>query len=272
MTNDDRTEPPHRRARFALVLWVLLFPLFPFLAGCATLPTDPEARADFEARHDPLEPTNRQIFAVDQFLDDHAMKPVAQAYRDYVPVVIQHRLHDLLANLQDPVIEVNDLLQGNFSRGWITFQRFAINSTIGGLGLFDVAADWDLPYHDADYGQTLAVWGIGDGPYIVLPILGPSNVRDAVGSGMGFFLDPLGFVGGTNALIANISRGAANGVDDRADKLDSLKALEDNSLDFYATLRSAYRQHRAHEIADALGKSDEDQTSVTLSSPELVGP
>jgi len=266
---DDRRIVP-RRAGLALVLAMLLCPL---LAGCATPPDDPEARADFDARNDPLEPANRQIFAADEFIDRNAMQPVAQAYRDYVPVVMQHRLHDLLANLQGPVIEVNDLLQGNFERGWVTLQRFAINTTIGGLGLFDVAADWNLPYHDADYGQTLAVWGIGEGPYLVLPIFGPSNVRDAVGGGMGFFLDPLSFVGGTNALIANLSRGAANGIDDRADKLDTLKALEDNSLDFYATLRSAYRQHREHEIADALGKPDQPaSSSVTLGAPGLLDP
>lgn len=252
-----------------LALWLLL----PLLAGCATPPTDPEARADFEARNDPIEPTNRQIFAADEFLDRNAMKPVAQAYRDNVPDVVQHRLHDFLANLQDPMIEVNDLLQGNFARGWITLQRFVINTTFGGLGLFDVAATADLPFHDADYGETLAVWGFGEGPYIVLPILGPSNVRDAIGSGMAFFLDPLGFVGGTNALIANISRGVANGVDDRADNIDKLNALEENSLDFYATLRSAYRQHRAHEIAEALGKADQPtSSSVTLGAPGLLDP
>ncbi|HEX4194259.1 MAG TPA: VacJ family lipoprotein [Stellaceae bacterium] len=271
MTKDYRIEPPRSRAGFALLLVVLFLPL---LAACATPPTDPAARADYDARNDPIEPTNRDVFAVDQFVDKNAMQPVAQAYRDYVPVVVQHRLHDLLANLQDPVIEINDLLQGNFARGWVTFQRFAINSTIGGLGLFDVATDWDLPYHDADYGQTLAVWGIADGPYVVLPILGPSNVRDAVGTGMGFFLDPLGFVGGNNAFIANLSRGVANGIDDRADNLDTLKALEDNSLDFYATLRSAYRQHRQHEVAEALGKADQPEggSSVTLGEPGLVDP
>lgn len=254
--------------------FVLVAALVSSLAACATPPSDPEARADFDSRNDPLEPTNRQIFAADEFLDRNALKPVAQAYRDYVPDVVQHRLHDLLANLQDPVIEVNDLLQGNFARGWVTFQRFAINSTIGGLGLFDVAADWDLPFHDADYGQTLAVWGIADGPYLVLPILGPSNLRDAVGSGMGFFLDPLGFVGGTNALIANYARGTANGIDDRADHLDTLDDLEKNSMDFYATLRSVYRQHRAFEIAQALGKTEPApaESSVTLGAPGLLDP
>jgi phospholipid-binding lipoprotein MlaA len=267
---DGRRVAPLRRAGFVLIFAVLLGPL---LAGCATPPTDPEAHADFDARNDPIEPANRDIFAFDQFLDEHAMKPAAAAYRDYTPVVIQHRLHDLLANLQGPVIEVNDLLQGNFDRGWVTFQRFAINSTIGGFGLFDVAADWDLPFHDADYGQTLAVWGIGEGPYLVLPIFGPSNLRDAIGTGMGFFLDPLAFVGGTNALYAGYARGVANGIDDRADQLDALKGLEENSLDFYATLRSVYRQHRNHGIAEALGKPEQPEgSSVTLGEPGLLDP
>ena len=271
MTNHPCTQPPLWRAGFALVLAVLLLPL---LGGCATPPGDPDARADFDARNDPLEPTNRQIFAADEFVDRNAVKPVAQAYHDYVPDVAQHRLHDLLANLQEPVIEVNDLLQGNFARGWVTFQRFAINSTIGVLGLFDVATEWDLPFHDADYGQTLAVWGIGDGPYLVLPILGPSNLRDAVGSGMGFFLDPLAFVGGTNALYAGYARGVANGVDDRADHLTTLDDLEKNSMDFYATLRSVYRQHREFEIAQALGKTEPTPaaSSVTLGEPGLLDP
>jgi phospholipid-binding lipoprotein MlaA len=247
--------------------------LAPLLGACATPPTDPAARADFDARHDPIEPANRDVFAADQFLDKHAMKPVAEAYRDHVPDVVQHRLHDLLANLQDPVIAINDLLQGRFDRGWITLQRFAINTTVGGLGLFDVAADWNIPFHDADYGQTLAVWGIGEGPYVVLPIFGPSNVRDAVGTGLGFVLDPLGFVGGANAVYAGYARGVANGVDDRADELDATNALEDGSLDFYAAMRSAYRQHRAYEIADAIGKAAAPETSsVALSEPSLVGP
>lgn len=251
---------------------MLVAVLAPLLGACATPPTDPDARADFDARQDPIEPTNRAVFSADQFLDKHAMKPVAEAYRDHVPDVVQHRLHDLLANLQEPMIAINDVLQGRFDRGWITFQRFAINTTVGGLGLFDVAADWDLPFHDADYGQTLAVWGIPDGPYIMLPIFGPSNVRDAVGIGLGFVLDPLGFVGGTNAAYAGYARGAANAVDDRADELDATNALEEGSLDFYAAMRSAYRQHRAHEIAEAIGKTAPEPSSVVLGEPSLIGP
>jgi phospholipid-binding lipoprotein MlaA len=269
VTNRGSSRAKRARWLFAFILAVLLAPL---LGACATPPTDPAARADFDARNDPIEPTNREIFAVDQFLDRSAMKPVAQTYRDHVPVDLQHRIRDFLANLQDPMIEINDLLQGNFTRGWVTFRRFAINTTIGGLGLFDVATGWDLPFHDADYGETLAVWGIGEGPYVVLPILGPSNVRDAIGSGLGFVLDPLGFVGGTNALYAGYARGVANGIDDRAENIDTLDGLERDSIDFYATLRSAYRQHRAYEIAQAIGTGAAPATStIVLSEPELIG-
>ncbi|HEY3916392.1 MAG TPA: VacJ family lipoprotein [Stellaceae bacterium] len=265
----DRARGSRRRFAFAIAAFLPLT----LIGGCATPPTDPGARAEFDTRNDPVEPANRNVFAADQALDKYALKPVAESYRDHVPVVVQHRLHDFLANLHDPVIEVNDLLQGNFSRGWITFQRFAVNTTVGGLGLFDVAEGWGLPIHNADYGETLAVWGVDDGPYLVLPVLGPSNVRDAVGTGLGFVLDPLAFVGGANALYAGYARGAANGIDDRADQLDTFDALEKSSIDFYAATRSAYRQHRSFEIAQALGKPAAAQpSSVTLGAPELTDP
>jgi len=259
-----------RLRRLSVLLLVGL--LAPVLGACATPPTDPQARADYDARNDPAEPTNRDVFAFDQFVDKNAVKPVAEAYRDDVPVPVQNRLHDFLLNLHAPVIEINDILQGNFSRGWITLERFVINTTVGGLGIFDVASDWNLPYHDADYGETLAVWGIGEGPYVVLPIFGPSNVRDAVGTGLGFVLDPLAWVGGTNAMYANWSRAGANGVDTRADTLDATDALEKNSLDFYAAARSAYRQHRDAMIADAIGKAGVSPASVTLYHPEMEHP
>jgi phospholipid-binding lipoprotein MlaA len=120
-----------------------------------------------------------------------------------------------------------------------------------------VASDWNFPFHDADYGQTLGVWGVGEGPYVVLPFLGPSNARDAVGAAAGFVLDPLAFVGGANALYAGYARGAANAVDDRADQLDSLDALEADAIDFYAKMRSAYRQHRALVVAQGIAGSDD---------------
>ena len=248
------------------------------LTACAEVPTDPAQRAAFERENDPVEPTNRAIFEANFFVDRNAFKPVAKAYRDYTPDPIQDGLHNLLANLQGPVIEINDLLQGNPRRGWVTFQRFMINTTIGGLGLFDVASSWGLPFHDADYGQTLAVWGFSEGPYIVLPVFGPSSVRDAVGTGLGFVLDPFIFVGGQNAVYAGYARTATGAVDDRAAAIEPLDELQKDSIDFYSKLRSVYRQHRAYAVSEAKGDDQGDVRgttaagSVTLSAPEMLDP
>lgn len=246
--------------------------LMSLLVACAQAPSAPRPHTEVHENNDPLEPTNRKILALDEFVDKYSLEPVARAYRDYVPDQVQYRLHDFLANLQAPVIEINDLLQGNLTRGWTTLRRFAVNSTIGGLGLFDVATIWNLPFHDADYGETLGVWGIGEGPYVVLPIFGPSNVRDAIGVGLGFVLDPLAFVGGANAAYAGYARGATGAIDDRTAQLDTLDEMKKNSIDFYAEMRSMYRQHREFEIAEAIGKANRDTATVTLEEPDLVDP
>jgi phospholipid-binding lipoprotein MlaA len=111
------------------------------LVACASVPTDPEARAAYEQANDPAEPTNRTIFAANQFVDRNALRPVARAYDDYVPGRVRKGLHNFVSNLKEPGIAVNDVLQANFSRAWNTTQRFVINSTVGGAGLFDVASD-----------------------------------------------------------------------------------------------------------------------------------
>lgn len=180
-----------------------------FLSGCAQVPTDPEARAAYDEANDPAEPTNRIIFAGNQWVDRNAFQPVAHAYEDYLPDRVRKSVRNFALNLKAPSILVNDALQANFSRAWVTTQRFVVNTTLGGAGLFDVATDWDLPYHEADFGQTFGVWGIDPGPSIQLPLLGPSNVRDGVGRVVGFFADPLGFVGGdTLGTIALVGTGA----------------------------------------------------------------
>ncbi len=273
MPDKDRVFPaPPSARRFG---FLLVFGLCFFLGACATPPSDPTARAAFDKTNDPIEPTNRTIFAANDFLDKHTLKPVARAYRDHVPDLIQEGLHNVLANLQEPMIGLNDLLQGSPDRAWISFQRFMLNTLIGGLGLVDVASGSGIPFHDADFGETLGVWGIGEGPYVMLPVFGPSNIRDAVGIGAGFVLDPLGFVGGTNALYAGYARSGANAIDDRADQLDNLDELERDSVDFYAKLRSVYRQHRMFQIKDAKGEStatDIDSGSVDVGTPELSEP
>jgi phospholipid-binding lipoprotein MlaA len=224
--------------------------------ACATPPSDPDAKAAFEEANDPAEPTNRSIFDANQFLDRNIIKPTAQAYEDNIPESIRVAIHNFLSNLRQPFIGFNDVLQGNLDRAWTTTRRFVVNTTVGGLGFFDVATDWDLPGHQADFGQTLGVWGVDEGPFVELPVFGPSNPRDAVGLVVGLLADPFNYVGGGVALTAaQTARGATEGVQERAENMSMLDSVEKTSLDYYAELRSLYRQHRDAMIEE--GKSRE---------------
>jgi phospholipid-binding lipoprotein MlaA len=221
------------------------------LAACATVPTDPEAHAQYEENNDPAEPTNRRIFAANQFVDRHALQPVARSYENNIPGGIRRSIHNFVSNLGQPVVAVNDLLQGNVSRAWNTTQRFAINTTVGGAGLFDVATDWNRPAHKADFGQTLGVWGIGPGPAVQLPLFGPSDVRDGIGQVVGLVTDPANFLPASTAVtVVRATSGTAGFVDSRANLLSATDALEHNSLDYYAALRSAAAQRRAALVAE----------------------
>ena len=222
------------------------------VAGCATRPADPEAAAEFDKINDPGEPANREVFGFNQAVDRNVFKPVAQAYED-LPEGVRRGVHNFLTNLNEPVITFNDLLQANGTRALTSGTRFVVNTTFGLGGFFDMASTWGLPYHDADFGQTLGVWGFGEGPYITLPIFGPSNVRDTVGLALNFAANPLTWMSGTAPLVAGIGRGGVEGVDERGRNIDTLDDLQRNSLDFYATLRSVYRQHRNGMIEDAKG-------------------
>jgi phospholipid-binding lipoprotein MlaA len=248
---------------------LLLFLALPSLAACADPPADPAQKVGYAETNDPAEPANRVIFDGNQILDRNAIKPVAKAYRDDVPEGVQHGLHNLLSNLRQPLIEMNDVLQANPARAWVTAQRFAINTTFGVLGLFDVAKEWGLPGHEADFGETFGVWGIGEGPFVELPLLGPSNPRDASGLALGFVLDPFGFIGGASVTYAAYARGVAGGIDERAEYIEPLDDLEKNSLDFYAAMRSIYRQHREAEIREAASPQSpaSEPYSVDIGTP-----
>jgi phospholipid-binding lipoprotein MlaA len=139
------------------------------LGACAAVPTDPMARSVYDEANDPAEPTNRVIFDGNQWVDRYALQPAARAYQDHVPGGIRNGLRNFSQNLKAPVVLVNDVLQGNMSRALTTTQRFVINTTVGWAGLFDIASGWNLPAHQADFGQTLGVWGIGPGPSVQLP-------------------------------------------------------------------------------------------------------
>jgi phospholipid-binding lipoprotein MlaA len=223
---------------------------FAAITACAHVPTDPEARAEYDKANDPAEPTNRAIFAANQFVDRNAFQPVARAYETDTPNRVRTSVHDFVTNLGEPAVAVNDVLQGSFGRASTTTQRFAVNTTVGGAGLFDVATDWGLPGHKADFGQTLGVWGAGPGPAVQLPLLGPSNVRDACGTLVGFIANPLTFVPGGTITTIRTASGGAGAVDTRAGLLATTDALEKNSLAYYATLRSITAERRAAFVAE----------------------
>ena len=244
---------------------VVVLALLLCCGGCAaTTPTASTTADDADTEHDPAEPVNRAIFKVNVAADHAVMRPVAQAYSDHVPEGVQKGIHNVVQNLKQPAVAVNDALQGNVNQAWQSVQRLAVNSTVGVAGIFDVASQLGLPPHKADFGQTLAVWGVGEGPFVELPLLGPSNARDTVGTAVDMALNPLTFVGGAPATYAGVATGSANVVDTRSQHLHDLDELERNSLDYYATLRSVYRQHRDAEISAAKQPAPEGQVDISF--------
>lgn len=228
--------------------------------GCADRPADddPEALAEFRENNDAFEPTNRTLFAAHEAVDRNVLQPVAEAYRDVVPQGIRIALRNILGNLRTPVILANDLMQGNMTRARSTLGRFMVNSTIGVGGIIDVADYWGERGHSEDFGQTLAVWGVGEGHYIFVPLLGPSNPRDLVGQGVDFALNPLSWFGqGILVDAAGWSRLGLTVVDTREALLEPIDQVRATSLDPYTTLRSAYRQRRGYEI-----RNEDDRGSV----------
>ncbi len=234
--------------------------------GCATAPGGPAAAADPE--NDPAEPVNRAIFKANLAADHAVIRPVAQAYVDHVPKLVREGVHNVVQNLQEPATTVNDLLQGHVAQAWQSVRRLAVNTTIGAGGIVDVASKWGLPPHSADFGETLALWGVAEGPFVELPLLGPSNPRDAVGTAVDLALNPLSYIGGAPATYASVAAGSADVVDTRAKHLKDLDELERNSLDYYAELRSVYRQHRDAQIAAAKAPEKPKQGRVDITFPD----
>jgi phospholipid-binding lipoprotein MlaA len=255
-----------RRKRAMRASAAVLFSLMLGCSGCAGTPREATVD-DPDSEHDPAEPVNRAIFKANMAADHAVMKPVAEAYTEHVPEGVQKGIHNVVQNLKEPAVAVNDALQGNMKQAWQSVQRLTLNTTVGVVGFFDVADKWGLPPHKADFGQTLAVWGVGDGPFVELPLLGPSNARDTVGTVIDLAMNPLTFVGGAPATYAGAATGGAAVVDTRAQHLNDLDELERNSLDFYASLRSVYRQHRDAEISAAKGPEQPPEGQVDISAP-----
>lgn len=229
-----------RNVFFALALAILLSTS---LGACAK--TQNADGYDTAAISDPIEPVNRGIFAFNNFIDIILIEPVATVYHDFVPDFLRDAIQSFMRNLRTPLIVANNLLQGNISGAGTATARFVINTTAGIGGLIDVASAHGLEYVPEDLGQTLAVWGFGDGMYIVLPIIGPSSVRDATGTVGEFFADPVRiYAHNTDNDWIYITRGVVEGIDTRSRYLKAVKDLRKNSLDYYAAVRSAYTQKR----------------------------
>ena len=222
-----RTPQSLRGAALALGVTVLL-------AGCA----GPNPR-------DPYEGFNRAMFSFNDTVDTYALKPAATAYKNVLPSFVQTGVNNFFGNLADAWSAVNNLLQGNGQAGMSDVSRFALNSTLGIVGLFDIASEAGLQKHKEDFGQTLGVWGVPSGPYLMLPLLGPSTVRDTAA----LPLDIKGDIWAYKEPVYIRNTGTAlRVVDQRANLLDASSLLEDAALDRYEFIRDGYLQRRESQI------------------------
>lgn len=227
------------------------------LTACASNPeTASPPSATGGVNNDPFESVNRVVFDVNSFLDSLLLRPLAELYRVTIPPVLRDRLAGIVKNMTEPVIFANNLLQGETTSAKTTLGRFLVNTTVGVGGMFEVANDMDLQRQTGDFGQTLYAWGLPEGPYLVLPFFGPSNVRDAIGLGVDSLMSPWKYIAATGGSGVEdrffIADTAASGLVRREENLDSMDALREGSLDFYAQLRSVYRQHRAKVLGQPL--------------------
>ncbi len=219
--------------------------------------------------NDPLEPMNRAIFGFNEFVQDGFLGPVAHAYNDHVPAKVRLGVGNFLTNLASPVYFVNNLLQGDITGALQVFVRFFVNSTVGMGGIADVVSDVDGKPRKEDFGQTLGVWGFGEGFYLVLPVFGPSNPRDAVGK---FLVDPYFnpfglWVSNTDRDNLAYSEMGLSGVDEYSSVVDELEQIQKTSVDYYAAIRSLYRQKRKSEISNG---QDLDLPPIPNLSYDLV--
>jgi phospholipid-binding lipoprotein MlaA len=198
---------------------------------------------------DPWENFNRGTFVFNQKFDKYLLAPLAKGYRFVFPSEIRTGVRNFLSNLGEPWSSINSALQGNFKNTGNTLARFVINSTLGILGIFDVATEIGFEKQKEDFGQTLAVHGVGPGPYLVLPFLGPSTVRDAIGKVTSIYADPITLALERNNKDEWIWIGmAVKGIDFREQNLEKIDNLNATSVDFYATLRSLYLERRSSMI------------------------
>jgi phospholipid-binding lipoprotein MlaA len=221
-----------------LATLVMLTMLALLMAGCASNPANP---------HDPLERYNRSMYSFNDAVDRAVVRPVAEVYEGVTPQFVRTGVGNFFGNLNDLWIGTNNMLQGKFADGWSDWMRVVFNSTFGLLGVIDIASDMGLTKHDEDFGQTLGVWGVGEGAYVVLPLLGPRTVRDASAL-------PVDFMADTVTHLDHVrTRNSLTGlrlVHGRAQLLGADQALKQGTTDEYAYMRDFYLQQRRYKVLD----------------------
>ncbi len=225
---------------------VIAFMLALFVSGCAT-----------QNNRDPLEGINRGVYKFNDVADKAVFKPIATVYKNITPSPVRTGVNNFFGNINTFISTINNLLQFKFSNAFSEAGRFVINTTFGIGGLIDIASMDNIPKHKEDFGQTLGYWGVSNGAYLVLPILGPSTLRDSTGLAVdGLAFDPIGYFHDSHHVAeSNILRGVQF-IDKRAELLPASDLLDSASLDPYAFMRDAYLQRRASQVQDGLSTSD----------------
>lgn len=211
------------------------------LSGCASV--DP----DYRDPRDPFESYNRAMYRFNDGLDRAVFKPIARGYQAITPEPVDRGITNFFSNLRDVTSAVNNLLQFKLSRALSDVGRVAVNSTLGILGFMDVASNMNMPKYGEDFGQTLGAWGLGSGPYVVLPILGPSSGRDMIGLVADWYTNPATY--NNEHEVRWVLKGLEF-VDRRADLLSASRVLEQAALDPYVFVRDAYLQKRQNDVYD----------------------
>ncbi|MGI9024739.1 MAG: MlaA family lipoprotein [Burkholderiaceae bacterium] len=235
------------------------------VTGCATTQQAIERVKTAGSRFDPIEPVNRVIYTFNDRVDKAVVKPVAEGYKAILPTQVRYCISNVFGNIADVPTALNNFLQGKIKEGGSDMCRVGVNTTVGLLGCFDIASKWGFEKHNEDFGQTLGRWGIQTGPYIVLPLLGPSTLRDA----SALFLvdsrtDPLRYV--NDIPVRNISYGVRL-VDRRAQLLDTTNFLEDAALDPYVFVRDAYLARRRSLVNDGNTRPADDAPGGDATQP-----
>tara|TARA_R110002020_G_C16321741_1_gene774929 strand:+ start:23589 stop:24383 length:795 start_codon:yes stop_codon:yes gene_type:complete len=249
-------------------IWIGSIILLTGLGGCASLPAAQTGSSTDElVQRDPLERINRPLYFVGSGVDRHAIRPITQTYVAIAPKPVRRGFQNFALNLSQPGVFLNDVFQGRLNAAGETLGRFAINSTVGLAGLFDIAKSNGLPAHDNDFGLTLGRAGVPAGAYLYIPVVGPSNVRDLAGELTDFFIDPLGWLTAPGVGAVLLTGDTVSLAEKRIDADAALQDAYTSAVDPYAAIKSYFVQDRQAELA---GRNLENSTDLPV-FPEMPG-